>query len=338
LKKKILNSLKIVGFILIGVVLFWLVYRNQDITTIKESIINANYWWLGLSIILGIMSHTSRVLRWQLLINPLGYKPRNTTLFYSVMVMYLSNLAVPRSGEFVRCSIVNRYEKVPFTALLGTVVTERIIDVIILAFLTIFVLIFQSSVLFNFLKNNPDSQQTLDNLSNYVWIFGLLAVLGILFILLLIVYRKRIKQTKIYLKFQKIISNFIDGLKSFKTVEKKGLFLFHSIFIWLLYVIMLIVAFKAFESTSELGFMAALTVFVMSAFGTVFPSPGGIGSYHFMVRETLFIYGVSRANGLAFAFLAHGTQLILFLVFGLISLLIISALKSIDSKIEKELT
>lgn len=338
MKKKILNSLKIVGFILIGVVLFWLVYRNQDITTIKESIINANYWWLGLSIILGIMSHTSRVLRWQLLINPLGYKPRNTTLFYSVMVMYLSNLAVPRSGEFVRCSIVNRYEKVPFTALLGTVVTERIIDVIILAFLTIFVLIFQSSVLFNFLKNNPDSQQTLDNLSNYVWIFGLLAVLGILFILLLIVYRKRIKQTKIYLKFQKIISNFIDGLKSFKTVEKKGLFLFHSIFIWLLYVIMLIVAFKAFESTSELGFMAALTVFVMSAFGTVFPSPGGIGSYHFMVRETLFIYGVSRANGLAFAFLAHGTQLILFLVFGLISLLIISALKSIDSKIEKELT
>lgn len=336
MKEKILKILKIVAFIGVGVLLFWLVYRKQDIKSIKESLMQANYWWLIFSMFLGVLSHLSRGLRWRLLLEPIGYKPRNKTLFYSVMIMYLSNLAIPRSGEIVRCSYVSRYEKIPFTTLLGTVVTERIIDVIILLILTLVVVITQFSVLSDFITTNEAAQKIIGTLSNSVGILITLFVLGIVFLILLFVYRKKIAQTKIYKKLQKLIEDFIAGIKSVATLEKKWLFIGHSLFIWIMYFIMIYVAFFAFDFTSHFGIMVGLTAFVMSAYGIVFPSPGGIGTWHFMVIETLFIYGLGRTEGSAFAFGAHESQTLMLIIVGLISLVATSFIKINQSKIKTE--
>ena len=331
MKETFLKIVKISIFILIGIILFWLVYRNQDIESIKSALQKANYWWLLLSLFFGVLSHISRAVRWRLLIEPLGYKPRRLTLFYSVMIMYLTNLAIPRSGELVRCSLVSRYEKVPFTSLLGTVITERIIDMIILMILAIIVVITQFSVVLDFLQNNESAQQTIDKISQSAGILiGLLAIM-IIFIFLLVIFRKKITKTKLYKKFQKIIDDFIAGIKSVIALKNKWHFIAHSLFIWSMYFVMIYVAFMAFDFTKDFGLMVGLTAFVMASFGMVFPSPGGIGSWHFMIIETLFIYGLSKTNGSAFAFGAHESQLVMLIVVGFISLIAISMIKQKNS-------
>ncbi len=334
MKKRILNILKIVAFLIVGIVLFWLVYRNQDIQTIKEALKKADLWWLGISIILGLLSHISRAIRWNMLIEPIGYKARNTTLFYSVMIMYLTNYAIPRSGEVVRCGVASKYEKIPFTALLGTVVTERVIDFIMLFVLTFIVAVTQFSVIIDFFNNNESARQTVEKLTGSVWLIVAVLVFIIFIIILLFVFREKIKQTAIYGKFKKLISDFVSGIKSVAKLEKKWAFIGHTIFIWTMYFTMIFIVFQAFDFTQHLGILAGLTVFVMSSFGMVFPSPGGIGSWHFMAIETLFIYGIDKASGSAFAFAAHESQMLMLIVVGFVALLATSVLKPKDSKIE----
>jgi uncharacterized protein (TIRG00374 family) len=334
MKKRIVNIVKILAFLLIGAILFWLVYRNQDIETIKNALKKANLWWLLVSIILGLLSHISRAIRWNMLINPIGYKARNTTLFYSVMIMYLTNYAIPRSGEVVRCGITSKYEKIPFTALLGTVVTERVIDFIMLFLLTFIVALTQFNVIVDFLNNNESAQQTVENLTSSVWLLVSILVLIIFLIILLVVFRKKIKQTKLFQKFKKLIDDFIAGIKSVASLEKKWAFIGHTIFIWTMYFTMIFIVFQAFDFTRHLGILAGLTVFVMSSFGMVFPSPGGIGSWHFMAIETLFIYGIDKTQASAFAFAAHESQMIMLIIVGLLALIATSVIKPKDSKIE----
>lgn len=333
-QNKLLQVLKIIGFIVIGFFLFWLVYKDQDIEQLKKSLYGANYWWLIVSMTLGLISHFSRALRWKLLIDPLGYKSRPKTLFYSVLIMYLSNLAIPRSGEVVRCSITSRYEKIPFTSLLGTVVIERIVDVITLLLLTIVVVLTQFSVIVDFFNKNTAAQETITKLTESTSFIIIISISIILIIGLIIFFRKKIQQTKIYKKFQKIIEDFVAGIKSIANLEHKWRFIAHSLFIWTMYFVMIYVAFFAFDFTKDYGLLVGLTAFVMASYGMVFPSPGGIGTWHFMVIETLVIYGLGRTNASAFAFAAHSSQTAMLIVAGLASLIATSILKVQNSKIE----
>ncbi len=337
INKKFLNILKIVAFILIGVVLFWLVYRKQDFGTIKTAVLGAKFQWLFLSMILGLSSHYSRAVRWNLLLQPLGYKARKKTLFFGVMIMYLTNYAIPRSGEIARCGVVNRYEKIPFSSVLGTVFTERIIDMIMLLLLFIIVVITQFSVLTDFLQNNPDAQANIQKLTGSAWIIGVVIALFVVFSLLIYVFRKKIRETKLYKKFQKLIEDFVAGIKSVLTLEKKWQFIGHTLYIWAMYFVMIYVVFFAFDFTSHLSPIAGLTIFVLSSFGIVIPSPGGIGTWHFIAIETLFVYGVSKADGRAFAFAAHESQMLMLIIVGLIALIATSFVKVKDAKIQKNI-
>lgn len=332
MSKKFLNILKIIGFIFIGAILFWLVYKNQDFESIKQAVLKAKFEWLFLSMILGLLSHYSRAARWKLLLKTLGYDVRKKTLFFSVMIMYLTNYAIPRSGEIVRCGVVNRYEKVPFSTLIGTVFTERVIDVIVLFILTIIVAITQFHVLVDFLNNNQAAQENINKISNSLGIIIAVFATLILIFILIIVFWKKIKQLGIYKKFQKLIEDFLEGLKSVLKLEKKWLFIAHTIFIWAMYFVMIYVVFFSFEFTSHLTLMAGLTIFVLSSFGIVIPSPGGIGTWHFIAIETLFVYGIEKDNGRAFAFAAHESQMIMLIAVGLLSLLATSLIKVKESK------
>lgn len=318
MKQNIIKSLKFISFFLIGVLIFWMVYKGQDIHQIESILTNeVNYFWIIVSMFLGLLSHVSRSIRWNLMIEPLGYKPRLLNTFLAVMVGYLMNLALPRMGEISRCGILSRYEKISFTKLVGTVVQERLVDVLMLLLLLVVVVFTQFGQLVEFFTNNPETKERLMKV-----ITSPILLVGLVFIFLLIwVSRHKIRASSAMKKILNLVTQFVEGFRTIRNMKRKGAFIFHSVFIWFLYYAMLYCVFFAFDFTSQLGPLAGLTVFVFGSLGMVAPVQGGIGPYEFMVKEGLVLYGVQRSYGLTFALLAHFTSLIMILIFGLISLI-----------------
>jgi len=290
---------------------------------IFSAIRTADLKWIIFSLILGALSHISRSLRWNLLIEPLGYKPRKINLILSVFIMYLTNFAIPRSGEVVRCGLVSKYENIPFSKLLGTVISERVVDVIILVILGLTMIATQSQVLIDFINNNPAYKEVFTaNSEKYTLILAVMGVSFLLIIGLFYLLRKKIMETKIFKKVEDLLMSFKQGLISIVKMKNKWKFIAHSIFIWTMYFVMIYVCFFSFEFTSDLSILAALSVFVMATIGIVIPSPGGIGTWHFLAIETLFIYGVEKqTNGSAFAIAVHESSMIMVLIIGLICLI-----------------
>ncbi len=319
---KIKNALKIILFFSIGAGVFFLVYKDQDWSETKDVLLKANYTWVIVSLVLGVLSHVSRAIRWNILIEPLGHKPSFINSFFAVMIMYLSNIAFPRSGEVVRCGVMSKKEEIPFSKLLGTVFTERIVDFIMLFILLAIVLVTQADVVAD-LFSRMNLNKKLDGLfSSVPFIFSFTFII-IIITSLLYYFRERIKKSKMYQKLKKIFINFGDGVKSVLRMERKFEFIAHSIFIWVMYFVMIYIIFWSFEFTEHLSLLAGLTVFVMSAFGMVFPSPGGMGSWHFAVRETLNLYGVDISDANAFALAAHEPMTFMMIVIGVIAVILL---------------
>ncbi len=249
------------------------------------------------------------------MIEPLGKKPGTLNTFLAVMVGYLMNLALPRMGEISRCGVLARYEKISFTKLLGTVVTERIVDVIMLLIFTLVVLITQFGQLMHFVQKNPEIGDKARAIFMSPFLIGGLVVL----IFLVIFLRKKLKSTGLYKKIRTTALNFKEGLVSIRNIKRKGVFIFHSVFIWCLYYMMLYVLFFAFDFTSELSPVAGLTTFVLASYGMVAPVQGGIGAWHFMAKESLGLYGVANENGIIFALVAHTSMTVLLIVMGFIA-------------------
>jgi len=321
LKKKILNVLKFLIFLGVGAFLFWFVYKDQDIKELLKELKTVNYFWLGLSLFLGILSHISRAMRWKMLGQSLGYKPSVLTAFLAIMVGYLANLAFPRMGEVSRAAIIKRYEKIPFSESFGTVVIERIIDLISLFLLAIIVIVTQFKVVAEFVKDNPSVGDKFQNFSFSGNLIIILLSIIVLLIILFYIFKSKIKKTFIYIKFKELLKEFMDGIRSIKNIKNLPIFLAHTVFIWFMYFLMLYVTYYAFDFTSNLTLITALTVFVFGSFGMVAPVQGGIGAWHFMVIGVLIIYGISETNASAFALIVHGVQTLMLVVVGFLSLI-----------------
>lgn len=318
MKKLALKILKFLAFFAVGAFIFWLIYKDQDIDHIKSVIKNdVNYWWILLSLFIGLLSHISRTVRWQLMIEPIQHKPGFLNTFLAVMVGYLMNLALPRMGEISRCGVLARYEKISFTKLIGTVVAERLVDMISLLFLLLVVILSQFGKMLHFLDKNPEIEEKMQSV-----LLSPFLIAGILLsIILLIVFRNTFKHTLLFKKLLDIYRNFKEGFISIHSIKRKGWFYFHSVFIWAMYYFMLYAVFFAFDFTKHLNPIAGLTTFVMASFGMVAPVQGGIGAWHFMAKEALSLYGIANENGIIFALIAHGAMTGMIIVIGLLSLL-----------------
>ncbi|MFV0378882.1 MAG: lysylphosphatidylglycerol synthase transmembrane domain-containing protein [Mangrovibacterium sp.] len=320
MKHKLLKFLKVLAFFALGAFLFWLVYKDQDIHRIESILKNdVNYFWIWVSLVLGLLSHISRTIRWRIMIEPLGQRPRLLNTFLAVMVGYLMNLVVPRMGEISRCGVLSRYEKISFTKLVGTVVTERIVDVLMMLLLTAIVVLTQFGKIVQFLKNNPGIKSKLEQLSLSP---ATLLILVTCFVLL-VLFRHKIKRSGLFRKLNNVLHKFGEGLRTIRTMKHKTAFIFHTIFIWLMYYLMLYAVFFCFDFTSNLGAMAALTTFVLGSYGMVAPVQGGIGAWHFMVIQALVVYGIDKSDGVVFAFLAHSSMTAMLIVMGLVALMIL---------------
>lgn len=320
MKQNILKALKIISFFLLGIFIFWLVYKDQDFKRIKSILTNdVNYFWILVSILLGVVSHISRTIRWNMLIEPLGYKPRLLNTFLAVMVGYLMNLALPRMGEISRCGVLSRYEKISFTKLIGTVVVERLVDVLMLLLLLLLTVFTQFGQLLKFLDNNPEVKEKLDKVIYSPILIGS----GILFLLIIWLFRHQIMKSNFMKLVIGYVRQFVEGFRSIGKMKKVGAFIFHTLFIWFLYYAMMFCVFFAFGFTSHLAPLAGLTVFVLGSFGMVAPVQGGIGAWHFMVIQGLALYGVAKDDATVFALVAHGSSTIMLIVLGLISMLVL---------------
>lgn len=320
MKKKAIKALKFLVFLIIGLVIFWLIYKDQDIERIKEILRNdVHYKWLWLSFLFGLLSHISRSIRWNILIETLGSKPRLFNTFLAVMIGYLMNIAFPRMGEISKCGVLSRYENISFTKLVGTVVVERLIDVLMLLLLTLLVIVTQFGHVLRFIHNNPEIEVKVNAFIRSPYLY----IAIILIVILFYVYRKAFKRTKLYEKIEGTINNFKEGFRSIRNIKRKGAFVFHTFFIYFMYYLMFYVIFFCFDFTSHLSLMAGLTSFVLASYGMVAPVQGGIGAWHFMAKEALKLYGVPNENGIIFALLNHTAMTVMLIVFGLISFMVV---------------
>jgi glycosyltransferase 2 family protein len=324
--KKFLNILKYLLFLTIGIVLFYYVYKGMDISSLKQEIKTLHWKWIGLSVIFTMLSHISRALRWNLLIKPIGYNPNPFRTFCSVMAMYFTNLIIPRGGELARCTLLARTEKIPFTTLVGTVVIERITDTLFLLVLVVITLFLQIDVFNHFVMNNPGLESKFSFLlSPWFWIG--LSVVFILSLALLWKFRFKIRQRKYLESVFKLMQKFIWGLKSIRKLEKPGLYIAHSLFIYLMYFLMMYVIFFSYDPTKNVSLVAGLTAFIMGGLAMLAPVQAGVGAWHFMVFETLALYGLDRTHGKVYALICHTTTNLSVLVFGAICLIYMVSVK-----------
>lgn len=323
--KTIVPILKYVLLLAVGAILLWLAFRGQDLSKIVSELKNANYSWVFVSVFVSLIAHYVRGLRWKMLVKPLGYSPSNFNMFNAVMVGYLANLAVPRMGEVSRCGVLTKTDEVPLQSLIGTVIIERIIDVIFLLGILILSILIEFSTIKDFLFTNilnPILEKFQNAQASLLLAIALFLVLIIAF-LLIKKYHQKLLNNKIYAKLWNVISGFKDGILSVSKMQNKGLFIFYSVVIWAMYTISTWVCFFAIAPTSELSLSTALFVMAVGGIGMSAPVQGGIGAYEAAIQVALLVYGISSADGLSYATLNHSSQILSILIVGSISLLFI---------------
>jgi len=324
------NILKFLLFLGLGLFLLAWAFKNMDLQKMFNEIKQANFFWILIAMICGILSHAARALRWNLLLKPLGYTANNWNAFYAVMIGYFSNNLVPRLGEVTRCAALAKTDRIPIEKLIGTVITERIVDLILTALITLFIFISQFELLTGFYTDviSPMLGNS-KNESNFKYI--LLA--GIIIICLLVyIFRNKIKSLTIFKKVSTLLNGFVEGVKSILKLEKPLLFILYSLFIWSMYFAMAYFTFFAYPPTSQFGLEEGLLVLFLGTVAIILPIPGGIGVYHKLVGLGLVLYGVTESEGLTYATLSHATQMIMIFIVGLISMVLISL------KLRKRLT
>lgn len=323
MKKTYKNIIKTTLFVAVGVILFYLVYKDFDFDTMMTEVKAVNYLWFIPMLFFGILSHVSRTIRWQMLLNSDGSKTRFWNTLLAVLNGYFANLAVPRLGEVTRCAIVSKYDNQNFSKVLGTMVTERLTDVLTLLLVTLLAFGLQSGEIIQFIENNPDLGAKLDKFTSIPLLitYCALIVIGIVFLVKLL--KGKFDHISAFKKLSVFIKNFWTGIISLKNIKKPFWYIFHSVFIWGMYFLMLYVCFFAFEGFSSLGILVALTLFVAGSFGMVAPAPNGVGAYHFMIIQTLLIYGIAEEKAAAFALIVHGIQTFILVVAGFISFILV---------------
>lgn len=330
MKKKVLSVVQYLFFLLIGLVLLWLVFRKIDVHEVAVEIRAARYEWLLLSIILGILSHVARALRWNILIRSLGYHTDTQTTFYAVMVGYLANTAFPRLGEVTRCGVLSRKKNIPFNALFGTVISERVFDMIVLLLIILGAIFLQLDLLRAFVDKYFVS--SLSGAANGTsLLLGILAVAALVVIPLVFIriFLSRIKQMRIYLKASDFIRGLFNGVKTIIHMKQKWSFIGLTLLIWLLYTLMTYTAFFALEATSSLDFFDGITVMALGSLGIVAPVPGGIGAYQFIVKAILTeIYMVPSEPAVSYSIILWAAQSIMIIGVGIFSYYILVFKKS----------
>lgn len=326
--KHLFTFLKYTLLLGISGALMWYALRGQDLSRIGHYIRTANYFWLGLSLVVSTLGYLSRAYRWQMQLTASRTPAPFGKVYHAMMVGYLANLVLPRAGEVIRCSVLRRTSGVPVQVALGTVVTERVIDVLVLLGLLSSVLLLDFNTFWGFFNDKllGGKADTIARNPLPLVIAGLIGLV-LLAAVSYTVFRnlERLRQHALFGKVIVFIEGLVAGILSILKLENKTAFLFHTFFTWLVYYLMDYWAFFCFPETYGLGMKAALAVLTFGAFGMAAPVAGGIGPFHVLVQGILLAYGMSKETGIAYALVVHGAQTLLVVLLGGISFVAVAA-------------
>lgn len=322
MKKTILNILKYLSFLGLGVFLVWWSLHQISPEKWKDfqlAFSTADYWLLIPVFFILSASHVLRALRWKMLILPMGYNPSMINTFFAVMIGYLANLAVPRLGEVLKCTILAKYEHVPAEKLVGTIVAERAFDLVclILVFILAFALQFQVIGYFgiNLLKKLFISKSGSFNFTKIAITFAF--VIAIVFVIKLLF--KRFSNSPLIISVKKIIKGIWQGIISIKDLKQKWAFIFSSLGIWVMYLLGTWIGFQATIGTSGLSLDTAVGALAFASIGMII-TPGGIGAYAFFLAKVLQQHNIPFAIGFANGTLQWFAQFLIIIFVGFISL------------------
>ncbi|MCB2410429.1 lysylphosphatidylglycerol synthase transmembrane domain-containing protein [Hymenobacter lucidus] len=320
--KRLLNILKYALLLSVSGLLMWYAVQGQDLSSIGRHMRQANYSWLIITMTLSCLGYFSRAYRWKMQLDATKHTAPFWDVYHAMMVGYLANMVLPRMGEVIRCSILQRTSKVPVQVALGTVVTERVIDVLVLLLLLGSTLLLDFNTFWSFVTDKVLGGRYDELARNRTPLLvaagiGLLLLLGLAYGL----FRnlERLRQSALFNKVVVFAKGLLAGVFSILKMENKGLFLLHTFFTWLVYYLMDYLAFRCFPATYSLDMRAGLAVLTFGAFGMAAPVAGGIGPFHVMVQGILLAYGISKEAGIAYALVVHGSQTILVVLMGGIS-------------------
>lgn len=292
---------------------------------IKHSLLNANYWLLLPVVIALLASHLSRAIRWKILMEPMGYKPRLSNTYMAVLIGYMANLAVPRLGEVLKCTVLARYEKVPADKLVGTIVAERAFDLVCLIIVMVITIVTQTGLigefLYNLMATTFGSKAAAFTPVKLIILASILIVLvaGTIFVF------KKFRHNSFIQKIRKVAEGIWLGLTSVRLIRKKGWFIFHSLFIWAMYLASVQIGMYALAETSGFGMKASMAVLFSGSIAMII-TPSGIGAYPILVSKTMALYGLNEAYGQAFGWLLWTVQFFQMLICGGIALILLPLL------------
>ncbi len=341
MNQRLIDILKFLVFLSIGLGILYFVYNSQNAAfqeqcrldnipasecSLTDKLISdfksVNYWWILAVLAAFMISNVSRALRWNMLIYPLDYRPKAANTFFATMIGYFANLGLPRMGEVIRAGTITRYEKIPLEKVMGTVVVDRVMDVICLLVVIGLTFLLEFDRLWGYLSVNAQ-------LGNKASFFTSPIFLGaisffVFIIILFYIFRKSILESALFKKIKNLVLGFWEGIKTIAKLDNVALFLFHTIVIWLMYYLMTYLAFMSFAPTAHLGLSAALLVFTFGALGIVIPSPGGMGTYHFLVIAALTLYGISGDDAFSLAnVLFFSVNMFCNIFFGIVGLIVL---------------
>ena len=328
MNKKIRSILQYLLFLGLGMFLVWWSLRKlstSDWGDMKAAFGSARYWLIIPVVIVLLASHYSRSIRWKILIEPLGYNPGLTNTFLAVLVGYLANLAVPRLGEVLKCTFLSRYEKVPAEKLIGTIVAERAFDVICLMVVITIAFFTQTDIIGEYLSLKVG--ELLGSGKESRSGTGLMIMIGLLlaFILLAWFLIKKFSHIGFIQKIKTIIKGIWHGLTSVRFIKKKGWFLFHTVFIWSMYLLSVQIGMFALEDTAIYGIKPSLSTLATGSIAMIL-TPNGIGAYPIFVQQTMELYGLRYSIGIAFGWLMWTVQTFQILISGLVALTLLPLL------------
>ena len=317
MNKTLGNALKFLLFVGVGVGILYLMYRNQQAAYLEQCQLDgvaeadcslldriagdfrsANPLWLLLTLVAFSVSNLSRAIRWNMLLRTFGKKPRLINAFLTINLGYFANLGFPRLGEVVRPAAMARYENISLERVVGTVVVGRTVDVIFILLVTGLALLFGREMIWNWLVEEADVLSKLAGWENLLIAAG---VLGVLALALVWWQRERLLATGLGQKVLGVAKGFAEGLQAVAKVDSPALFLFHSVVIWVMYFLMTWCVFQSFAPTADLSPTTALVTFVSGGWGIVIPSPGGMGTYHYLTGAALELYGVDGLDAFSWS-------------------------------------
>ena len=315
LVKKILNNIiKSLLPLFLGVVILYWIYDEFDFSQVGPAMRSMNLFWFVVSLLFGVFSHVLRGWRWLLTLAPLGYYPRRENCVYSIFIAYAANLVLPRVGEVSRCAVLDRYDGVPFAQSLGTVVTERLIDTLMVLLITVVAVALQWNVFYTFLVEACGGLDGVNILSSMGGT-AVAAVSAVAFAVLVLVI---VSKLSVWAKVRSFFAHFIEGLCSLAGMKRGWLFVLETVGIWFCYFMQFYLCFFCFDFTGSLSLAAGLLLFVAGSIAVVVPTPNGAGPWHYVIIGIMVVYGLSATDASLFALIVHSSQTLLVALLGVV--------------------